>query len=149
MTLLTTLLLLLGMTSTSFVSGEGTGYVVYMDSERLGWYEIQSQAEQAYNLALPIEDARLHEASCVRVWEMARNWSMAHLRPSGDRWWMGLELTSGTYSEIAAIHALTLEVAIDAWLGSPDHAPVLEATMSAYGMCYEPVNNTWVVIVRR
>lgn len=148
MTLLTALLLLLGMTTTSFVSPEGAGYTAYMDGQRLGWYGAQQEAEQAYNLALPTEDARLHEASCTRVQEMARHWSPNHLRPNGDRWWMGLDL-EGSNTEIAVIHALTLQIAIDAWLDSPAHAPVLEDPITAYGLCYEPTNNTWVAIARR
>jgi hypothetical protein len=149
MTLLTVLLLLLGMTSTSFVAPEGTGYVTYMDGVRVGWYKTQPEAENAYNAALVAEDPNLHEQACVRAWEMAYYWNPDHLRPNGDRWWMGLELGAGTYDEIAVIHALSLRIATDAWLGTPNQAAVRRDPITTYGLCFEPHNNTWVVIARR
>lgn len=150
MTLLTVLLLLVGMTSTSFVAPEGAGYVAYMDGTRLGWWEAQVEAEQAYNAAMPREDPVLHEAACILANEMAHHWSPQHLRPNGDPWWSVLAGTgSGTYDTIAVIYGATLAVSIPAWEGSPIHARVLGLKVQDYGICFEPHNSVWQVVTRR
>lgn len=153
MTLLTVLLLLIGMTSTSFVAPEGTGYVAYMDGTRLGWWEAQAEAEQAYNAALPQEDPKLHEVACILANEMAHHWSPQHLRPNGDPWWtvlpeVGLALEP-IYGVITVIYGATLAVSIPAWEGSPIHARVLALKVQDYGICFEPYNSVWQVVTRR